>query len=201
MNEQDCSTFLRQILLGWWQTVPYLFLTRMGSIGTAATRNNTRELYSVIAELQWSHSFVRGSLQQNEPLIKSFKIPWVSTTKETQCWALETQSQPKAAAAAKSLQLCLTLCDPIDGSPLGSPVPGILQARILEWVAIPFLKGSFWPSNGTQVSCIAGRFFTIWVTREALNLFYKGSNIKECRHCGPYGLCHSYCEIVAGKQP
>ena len=42
-----------------------------------------------------------------------------------------------AAAAAKSLQSCLTLCDPIDGSPPGSPVPGILQARILEWVAIP----------------------------------------------------------------
>ena len=41
-----------------------------------------------------------------------------------------------AAAAAKSLQLCPTLCDPIDGSPTGSPVPGILQARILEWVAI-----------------------------------------------------------------
>ena len=42
------------------------------------------------------------------------------------------------AAAAKSLQLCPTLCDPIDGSPLGSSVPGILQARMLEWVAISF---------------------------------------------------------------
>ena len=43
-----------------------------------------------------------------------------------------------AAAAAKSLQSCLTLCDPIDGSPPGSPVPGILHARTLEWVAIAF---------------------------------------------------------------
>ena len=43
-----------------------------------------------------------------------------------------------AAAAAKSLQLCPTLCDPIDGSPPGSPIPGILQARTLEWVAISF---------------------------------------------------------------
>ena len=43
-----------------------------------------------------------------------------------------------AAAAAKSLQSCLTLCNPIDGSPLGSPVPGILKARTLEWVAISF---------------------------------------------------------------
>ena len=42
------------------------------------------------------------------------------------------------AAAAESLQSCLTLCDPIDGSPPGSPVPRILQARILEWVAISF---------------------------------------------------------------
>ena len=42
------------------------------------------------------------------------------------------------AAAAASLQLCPTLCDPIDGSPPGSPVPGILQARTLEWVAIAF---------------------------------------------------------------
>ena len=47
-----------------------------------------------------------------------------------------------AAAAAKLLQSCLTLCDPIDGSLLGSPVPGILQARILEWVAISFSRGS-----------------------------------------------------------
>ena len=43
-----------------------------------------------------------------------------------------------AAAAAQSLLLCLTLCDPVDGSPPGSPVPGILQARTLEWVAISF---------------------------------------------------------------
>ena len=43
-----------------------------------------------------------------------------------------------AAAAAKSLQSCPTLCDPIDGNPPGSPVPGILQARTLEWVAISF---------------------------------------------------------------
>ena len=45
-----------------------------------------------------------------------------------------------AAAAAKSLQSCLTLCDPIDGSPPGSPIPGILQARVLEWVAISFFN-------------------------------------------------------------
>ena len=46
----------------------------------------------------------------------------------------------EVVAAAKSLQSCPTLCDPIDGSPPGSPVPGILQARTLEWVAISFAK-------------------------------------------------------------
>ena len=59
-----------------------------------------------------------------------------------------------AAAAAKSLQLCPTLCDPIDGSPPGSPVPGILQARILEWVAISFSSAS--ESEVTQ-SCLTLR--------------------------------------------
>ena len=50
----------------------------------------------------------------------------------------------KCCAAAKSLQSCLTLCDPIDGSPPGSPVPGILQARTLEWVAISFSNAWRW---------------------------------------------------------
>ena len=50
----------------------------------------------------------------------------------------ESNMKTYTAATAKSLQSCPTLCDPIDGSPPGSPVPGILQARILEWVAISF---------------------------------------------------------------
>ena len=59
-----------------------------------------------------------------------------------------------AAAAAKSLQLCPTLCDPIDGSPPGTPVPGILQARTLEWVAISFSRGSSPPRNQTCMSFV-----------------------------------------------
>ena len=54
------------------------------------------------------------------------------------CFSNESNAHSAAAAAAKSLQSCLTMCDPIDGSPPGSPVPGILQARTLEWVAISF---------------------------------------------------------------
>ena len=52
--------------------------------------------------------------------------------------SLKPLQENATAAAAKSLQSCPTLCDPIDGSPTGSPVPGILQARTLEWVAISF---------------------------------------------------------------
>ena len=57
-----------------------------------------------------------------------------------------------AAAAAKSLQLCLTLCNPIDGSPLGSPVPGILRARTLEWVAISFSNAYKWKVKVKSIS-------------------------------------------------
>ena len=56
----------------------------------------------------------------------------------------------------------------MDCSPPSSSVYGILQARILEWVAIQFSRGSSQPRDWTQVSCIAGRFFTIWATRETL---------------------------------
>ena len=58
-------------------------------------------------------------------------------------------------------QSCPTLCDPVDCSPPGSSDNGILQARILEWVAMLSSRGSSQPRDQTQVSCIAGRFFTI----------------------------------------
>jgi len=60
----------------------------------------------------------------------------------------------KIAATAKSLQSCPTLCDPIDGSPPGSPIPGILQARILEWVAMSFSNVWKWKVKVKLLSCI-----------------------------------------------
>ena len=67
----------------------------------------------------------------------------------------------KTAAAAKFLQLCPTLCDPIYGSPLGSPVPGILQARTLEWVAISFSNAWKWKVKGKSLSRVR-LFETPW---------------------------------------
>ena len=63
---------------------------------------------------------------------------------------------------------CPILWDPMDCIPPGSSVHGILQTRILEWVAIPFSRGSSQLRDWTRVSCIAGGFFAIWATREAL---------------------------------
>ena len=68
-------------------------------------------------------------------------------------------------------QSCPTLCYPVDCSPPGSSVHGILQARILEWVAISFSRGYSQPRDRTQVSRIAGRCFNLWATREALDMF------------------------------
>ena len=59
-------------------------------------------------------------------------------------------------------QSCLPLCNPMDYSPPGSSVQGILQARILEWVATPFSKGSSQLKDQTRVSCTSGRFFTVY---------------------------------------
>ena len=71
--------------------------------------------------------------------------------------------QTQASLKVKVLvtQSCPTLCNPMDCNPPGSCVHGILQARILEWVVIPFSRGSSRPRDQIQVFCVAGRFFTI----------------------------------------
>ena len=66
-------------------------------------------------------------------------------------------------------QSCPTLCNPRDCSQTGFSVHGIRQVRILEWVAILFSRGSSWLRDRTGVSCIAGRLFSIWTTRETQN--------------------------------
>ena len=72
------------------------------------------------------------------------------------------EGRKKESEIARS---CPTLCDPVDCSPPGSSVHGILQARILEWVAISFSRGSSQPRDQTQVSHVAGRRFILWATR------------------------------------
>ena len=77
-------------------------------------------------------------LYVNSSMTKEVRMP----KKEKTISSIKAVGKTRAAAAAaKSLQSCPTLCDPMDGSPPGSPVPGILQARKLEWVAISFSNG------------------------------------------------------------
>ena len=84
----------------------------------------------------------------------------------------ESESESEVA------QSCLNLCNPVDCSPPGSCVHGVLQARILEWIAISFSRGSSWPRNRTQVSCITGRCFNLWATRElSLHFTLKASDV------------------------
>ena len=84
----------------------------------------------------------------------------VTITRHVTFVALESQSESEVA------QSCPTLCDPMDCSLPDSSICGIFQARVLEWAAISFSRGSSRPRDRTQVPQIVGQCFTIWATRE-----------------------------------
>ena len=91
-------------------------------------------------------------------------------------------------------QSCPTVCTPMDCNPSGSSADGILQARTLEQVVISFSRGSSWPRDQTQVSWIAGRFFTVWATREApytlqRSLYLSRANSRSTSSTVIGGLC------------
>ena len=83
---------------------------------------------------------------------------------------LATERQLMTYMKVLVAQSCPTFHDPMNCSPSGSPANGILQARILEWIAISFSRGSSWLRDRTQISHTAGRFTTIWATKEAQDI-------------------------------
>ena len=95
--------------------------------------------------------------------VERYHIAWCESTdfKAQEIFVDSYVSPAAAAAAAKSLHSCPTLWDPIDGSPSGSPIPGILQARTLEWVAISFSKAWKWKVKVKSLSCVR-LFMTPW---------------------------------------
>ena len=101
--------------------------------------------------------------QRPKTLICAHRASRISSTYHTQA----------AWRKCEVTQSCLALCDPMDYSLPGSSVHGTFQARVLEWVAISFSRGSSQPRDWTGVSHIARRRFTIWATREALSQYYK----------------------------
>ena len=104
---------------------------------------NLSELRELVMDREAWHAVIHGVTKS-----RTWLSNWTDWLTMQMCLlSLSTGIYPRvnaAAAAAKSLQSCPTLCDPIDGSPPDSPVPGILQARILEWVAISFSNAWKW---------------------------------------------------------
>ena len=105
-------------------------------------RSPTRQADSLLSE------------SPGKPLLQPMHIYLITQMKQTN-------------SLSEIAQLCPTLCDPMDCRLSGSSIHGIFQARVLEWVAISFSRGSSQPRNQTWVSRIAGRRFTVWATREA----------------------------------
>ena len=97
----------------------------------------------------------------------TFLLPFGSTHLNMNSWSKLVRSviNGRPAAAAKSFQSCPTLCNPRDSSPPGSPVPGILQARTLEWVAISFSNAWKWKVKGKLFSCVR-LFATPWTAAD-----------------------------------
>ena len=118
------------------------------------------------------------------PLLLLFKqscrVLWSEMESILQCscllpfWKNMQENLKEAVLLCLVTQSCLTLCDPMDCSPPGFSVHGILQARMLEWVAMPSSRGSSQPRDRTQVSYISGRFFTIWAIWRRIH-FLKGN--------------------------
>ena len=92
---------------------------------------------------------------------KIYTSPGNNVRSELEQDALGRVLHVHARMHAKLLQSCPTLCNTMACSPPGSSVYGIFQATILEWVAVSFSRGSSQPRDQTQVSCVAGRFFTV----------------------------------------
>ena len=88
----------------------------------------------------------------------------------------------------QSLSHIQLFCDPVNCNPPGSSVHGISQARILEWIAISFSRGSFKPRDGTQVSCLAGKFFTTGPPEKS-QLKYGGSQPEQKFYVVQYRVC------------
>ena len=92
-------------------------------------------------------------------------LKWLSSSRAAWCPCLCTLIYSLLLKVLVA-QSCPTLCDPINCSPSASSIHGILQPRILEWVAISSSRGSSQPRDWTLVSCIASRFFIVWATRD-----------------------------------
>ena len=109
-----------------------------------------------------TYNRILGALKkENSAICNNMEKSWENYALCNKSGTEDKYSMRLKKVKAKVIQSCLTLCNPVDYT-----VHGIPQARILEWVAFPFSRGSSQPRDGTQVSRIAGGFFTNWAIRE-----------------------------------
>ena len=149
-----------------WRTSETLII-RQNEDGS--TRSNSMKLilcrdwlwFSCNSHILFSEFMISGSDFFNERWKYNYKINYNYLTLGIFSDTGERLTTAFAAAAAKSLQSCPTLCDPIDSSPAGSPIPGILQARTLEWVAISFSNARKWKVKVKSLSHVLC-FMTPW---------------------------------------
>ena len=112
------------------------------------------------------------------------------------------QLKGKEKNESEAAQSCLTLCNPMYCSLPGSSVHGIFQAIVLVWTAISFFSGSSWPRDGTQISCIVDRRFTIWATREVQSideLYLPSGGVLWNEECWHFPLIGEFSFIKSSK--
>ena len=158
-EELMSATWLAWLLAGVWLKRSVILTWKPGQI---LKKWITRGFWiiTLLASGQWVLS-----CRANSKELKGDK--WLfSTFKSCKMQRIRDLSTITLVVKSEIAQSCPTLCDPMDCGLPGSSVHGIFQARILEWVAISFSRGSSTPRNQTWVSCMVGRHFTVWATRE-----------------------------------
>ena len=131
---------------------------------------------------------LRGLWNTGMEISSNLLVVWLWSHKECPMGISILES---SESEVKVAQLCPTLCDPMDYI-----VHGTLQARILEWVAFPFSRGSSQPRDRTQVSLTAGGFFTNWAMRESLGFIFYNTVLCVCGHPSEPFAMETYTNMV-----
>ena len=149
-------------------------------------------LFSVNCHSSWLCLTVPQMGPDHLLYVQGAVVTWTLDADDPRPWLPLKEADIDSALApmieSEVTQSCPTLCDPVDCSLPGFSVHGILQARILEWVAISFSRRSSWSRDWTRDSHTVGRHFTVWATREVLHPWLTGkkNDVKEAHSWSPH---------------